>query len=399
MQLPESGKEDVLTKVQLIRMATAARISIVFAIVIGTILSGAINSESQNRTQAPTTPTRTKPCSCTAFSIAVVEEDMEKSNGAVVLYVKSDDAAFLKRNFLWTVSTGKIVSGQGTSKITVQIWGPAAVPTPNSTPDKAISEWFLQAADLSSIEFTFGSLLQRHTFLVTVKPSDSTSCSCPPAVLNVSTPLRQIVNQPANVEQLTLDRSNVILSCEPGVAPKADGPFPDPIVNVSTTAKDPENDVLTYEYVVTGGKIVGIGANVKWDLTGVAPGTYTITAGADDGCGVCGATKTQTVTAVACSPLCINISCPDISLSDAKTDNLGEYVITANISGAPSDQQITYNWTVSNAVILIGQGTPSIKIRAWIDPNGSEPVVTLKIGGLDPRGNCLDTANVTIHKG
>ncbi|HQU90904.1 MAG TPA: DUF6438 domain-containing protein [Pyrinomonadaceae bacterium] len=66
-------------------------------------------------------------------------------------------------------------------------------------------------------------------------------------------------------------------------------------IAVKTIAADPENDILTYVYTVTGGRIIGAGASVKWDLTGVRPGTYTITAGVDDGCGVCGRTMTKTV--------------------------------------------------------------------------------------------------------
>ena len=66
-------------------------------------------------------------------------------------------------------------------------------------------------------------------------------------------------------------------------------------IDVTTTAVDPENDVLTYVYTVTGGRIIGTGAKVKWDFTGVHSGTYTITAGVDDGCGLCGATMTKTV--------------------------------------------------------------------------------------------------------
>jgi hypothetical protein len=67
-------------------------------------------------------------------------------------------------------------------------------------------------------------------------------------------------------------------------------------VKVSTKATDAENDVLTYNYTVSGGKIIGRGANVIWDLQGLEPGTYSITASVDDGCGVCGNTISKTVT-------------------------------------------------------------------------------------------------------
>ncbi len=55
--------------------------------------------------------------------------------------------------------------------------------------------------------------------------------------------------------------------------------------NVTTTASDPDNDPLTYSYTTSGGHVTGSGANVKFDSTGVAPGTYTVTCTADDGRG------------------------------------------------------------------------------------------------------------------
>ena len=66
-------------------------------------------------------------------------------------------------------------------------------------------------------------------------------------------------------------------------------------VEITATAFDPENDPLVYVYNVSVGKIIGTGAKVKWDLSGVRSGTYMITAGVDDGCGLCGATMTKTV--------------------------------------------------------------------------------------------------------
>ena len=67
-------------------------------------------------------------------------------------------------------------------------------------------------------------------------------------------------------------------------------------INVSTTAVDPENDVLSYNYIISAGRITGAGANVVWDLTGVHPGTYTITVGVDDGAGLVGKSSTKLVT-------------------------------------------------------------------------------------------------------
>ena len=67
------------------------------------------------------------------------------------------------------------------------------------------------------------------------------------------------------------------------------------IIVITTTSADAD-DVITYQYIVSAGKIVGSGPKVIWDLSGVQPGNYTITAGVDDGCGICGKTVTRTVT-------------------------------------------------------------------------------------------------------
>jgi hypothetical protein len=105
---------------------------------------------------------------------------------------------------------------------------------------------------------------------------------------------------PASVTNLTLDKTEIFASCSSDGKSCSDNTQ---TVKISTAAYDPENDVLTYNYVVTGGKIVGSGAKVVWDLSGVKPGTYTITAGVDDGCGVCGRTETKQIEVLEC-PSC-----------------------------------------------------------------------------------------------
>jgi membrane-associated protein len=82
------------------------------------------------------------------------------------------------------------------------------------------------------------------------------------------------VNQWANVIDLVLSAHELAASTNRQI-------------EVLTTALDPENDPLTYVYTVTAGRIIGRGHKVVWDLSGVAPGTYEITVGADDGCGIC----------------------------------------------------------------------------------------------------------------
>ena len=72
------------------------------------------------------------------------------------------------------------------------------------------------------------------------------------------------------------------------------------LIDVSTTAIDRDGDRLTYRYIVTAGKIEGTGPKIIWDLSGIAPGTYFITAAVDDGCGFCGRSITRRVEVLAC---------------------------------------------------------------------------------------------------
>jgi hypothetical protein len=205
----------------------------------------------------------------------------------------------------------------------------------------------------------------------------------------------EIVNQFANVNSVTLSDTTITLGCQPGFRPREGTTCNDSTsISVATSATDPENDVLTYNYTVSGGRIVGTGANVSWDVGGLAPGTYTITAGVDDGCGLCGKTQTQTITVVACD--CVQeCSCPTISVTGPAgvTERGGIMTFTANVSGG-SQQSVTYNWSVSAGTIESGQGTPTITVRAPSDGT-TNLTATVDVGGTDPACNCTRTADAS----
>jgi len=111
----------------------------------------------------------------------------------------------------------------------------------------------------------------------------------------------EIFNEPPDVTDVVLEKTELRLPCVTGDEQLPTTlAFKDSAVTVKTLAEDPEGDVLTYNYTISGGRIVGTGANVIWNLSAIAPGTYVITAGVDDGCGVCGKTKTKVVV-VECS--------------------------------------------------------------------------------------------------
>ena len=112
---------------------------------------------------------------------------------------------------------------------------------------------------------------------------------------------------PANVTRLNLSQNVVFIKCESegGCSENKEK------IDIWTEAVDPENDTLLYLYKVSGGEIIGKGEKVVWNLSNVEPGEYTITAGVDDGCGVCGETKTRKVYVV---------ECPKVSRSESEKD-------------------------------------------------------------------------------
>ena len=112
-------------------------------------------------------------------------------------------------------------------------------------------------------------------------------------------PVCILINRHANVTDLILSAGEITIGCNnPPKNEKCTNSKTK--ISVKTKAVDPENDVLTYNYDISAGKITGAGADVIWDLSGVQPGTYTITAGVDDSCGVCGKTATKTVVLKEC---------------------------------------------------------------------------------------------------
>lgn len=100
------------------------------------------------------------------------------------------------------------------------------------------------------------------------------------------------------VESLTLSATEITIGCNNENNSCADS---NREILVKTVATNQENDVLTYNYTVSGGKVKGNGTEVIWDLTDVEAGTYTITAGVDNGCGICSPTKTETVVIKECA--------------------------------------------------------------------------------------------------
>lgn len=208
--------------------------------------------------------------------------------------------------------------------------------------------------------------------------------------------LEDKVNQWANVTAVELSSSTITLPCPAGTKSSSGSCVDSPtMINVSTTAMDPEGDVLTYNYTVSGGRIVGEGANVQWDLSGLGEGSYTLTAGVNDGCGLCGQTQTKTVTIANCADCEAICDCNTLSVTGPAglTEPGDAMTFTANVSGGSATP--TYNWTVTGGTIESGQGTASISVRTSMNDAGQNITATVNLGGLDPNCNCPSTASET----
>ncbi|MGB8507046.1 MAG: hypothetical protein WCD76_01445, partial [Pyrinomonadaceae bacterium] len=167
-------------------------------------------------------------------------------------------------------------------------------------------------------------------------------------------------------------------------------------VALSANATDPDGDTLLYTYSTTGGRVTGDGPNAQLDLTGAAPGTYTVTVEVDDGCG-CIAFNSTTVTVERCN--CVAPAppaCPTISVSCPDTGTVGQPVtFTANVSGGDSNVTPTFNWTVSAGTISSGQGTSSITVDTAGVAGGSTITATVDVGGYDR--SCNATSSCTVN--
>jgi hypothetical protein len=108
-------------------------------------------------------------------------------------------------------------------------------------------------------------------------------------------------NAPPIIESVILSASEITKECS-SYKPIQNNSCSNTIktIDVTTVAKDDENDVLVYYYEVSGGKIIGRGSKVIWDLSDVKPGTYTIIIGVDDGAGFEGRTVTKEIKVVEC---------------------------------------------------------------------------------------------------
>lgn len=214
-----------------------------------------------------------------------------------------------------------------------------------------------------------------------------------------STPLRS-----PEIEKLELDRDEVVIPCPPGLKTREGAACNDGfIIKVKSSAVNSNNAALTYQYTISGGRIIGKGANVSWDLIGVRPGVYTITATIGDEPGFMGKSITETVRVKDCEYCFYADACPSVKIS-TPTDAVkaGETItFTANLADGFSPDNLTFNWTISDSMIKEGQGTPTIKVETTRELAGGSLTARVELFGAGFGSFCRETTaskSVSITK-
>ncbi len=191
-------------------------------------------------------------------------------------------------------------------------------------------------------------------------------------------------NQAPTVTVVTSSAS-ITLPCPEGTSSDTCTASASRSIDLTANAVDPDNDTLLYTWSVTGGKLSGEGRAVSWDLSGVNPGTYTVTVDVNDG-NAHTVNGTGTVTVAECTGC--RPPCPTVSVSCPSSVDPGAAITFS--SSLSSSANVTYNWSVSAGTISSGQGTSSITVDT-AGLGGQTVTATVEVGGLDPA--CSRTAS------
>jgi hypothetical protein len=195
-------------------------------------------------------------------------------------------------------------------------------------------------------------------------------------------------NQAPTVTVVTSSAS-ITLPCPEGTSSTTCTASASRTIDLTANAVDPDNDTLLYTWSVTGGKLSGDGRGVSWDLSGVNPGTYTVTVDVNDG-NAHTVNGSATVTVAECTN-CVP-PCPTVSVSCPSSVDPGSAITFS--SSLSSSANVTYNWSVSAGTISSGQGTSSITVDT-AGLGGQTVTATVEVGGLDPA--CSRTASCSTQ--
>jgi hypothetical protein len=158
-------------------------------------------------------------------------------------------------------------------------------------------------------------------------------------------------------------------------------------VTIHVAATDADNDPLTYSYTATGGTVDGTGADVRWNPSGLALGSYTVNAKVDDGRG--GTATCAADVAVTKRPN----RPPVISCAPERNPIIaGERVAINSTASDPDGDPITYSYSASGGQVS-GNG-PVAQFDSTGLSAGSYTVTGTADDGQGGRATCTATVDV-----
>ena len=163
---------------------------------------------------------------------------------------------------------------------------------------------------------------------------------------------------------------------------------------------DPNSPPNSYSWISTGGKIVGEGPQVVLDTTGLAPGTYYVTAAASyRGIGACNgdctAYDSKAIRVSECLPLIVCFTSPVITLTpERRTVQPGEVVnfTASEVSGGQGYGKLTYTWKSSGGEI-VGHGTTARLDTTGVIPGG---VIEVGVSVQSEFANCFASGSAHV---
>ena len=160
-------------------------------------------------------------------------------------------------------------------------------------------------------------------------------------------------------------------------------------VAATVTATDANGRPLSYTWTVSGGKVIGTGPYVRWDSSGAAGGTYSLTARVDNGAGNGASCSSSVTVRPKPVPRAPTMSCT----ADRSTVLAGERpTITATVND-PSGTALTFTWQ-TNGGQIVGSGA-----SVQLDTSGLAPGTYTVTGRAENavHAACDCTAGVTVQ--
>jgi hypothetical protein len=207
---------------------------------------------------------------------------------------------------------------------------------------------------------------------------------------------QSVSNQSLIIKSFKSSSPTAVIPCPPGTPLNtfcyANGMTP----KLMTEAFDRNRYALIYQYSVSGGRILGEGANVVWDLTGMPEGSYTAKIVVKNERGDM-ASSSLNVNVIACYH-CGLRPCVTVSVSCSDEAEEGQSLIfTAYVSGGELDVKPNYKWSVSTGTIIKGQGTNMIEVDST-DLGGQQVEATVEVGGYPPECNSRSSCKLQVRK-